>query len=94
MPTINDPDYAATCSNSITANNCDGYGLRILNSSSVLTYGAGFYSFFDHYNTSCSDQGSSETYSFQGRRRRAIRRVIELVPGSEGERYRKCFQQT
>ena len=60
VPSIHDPDYTAICSNS-TATNCDGYGLRILNSSSILTYGAGLYSFFDNYNTSCSAQGNGET---------------------------------
>jgi len=39
----------------------DGWGLRILDSSNVLIYGAGLYSFFDNYSTSCSDQGNGET---------------------------------
>jgi glucan 1,3-beta-glucosidase len=71
VPSIHDPDYTAICSNSTTITNCDGYGLRILNSSSILTYGAGLYSFFDNYNTSCSAQGNGETcqpriLSFEG----------------------------
>jgi glucan 1,3-beta-glucosidase len=58
---INDPDFSVICSN-LTGNstNCDGYGLRILNSSSILTYGAGLYSFFNNYNTSCSAAGDGE----------------------------------
>ena len=56
---INDPDFTVICSNHST--NCDGYGLRILNSSSLLTYGAGLYSFFNNYNTSCSAAGNNET---------------------------------
>lgn len=38
----------------------DGWGLRILDSSNVLIYGAGLYSFFDNYSTTCSDQGNGE----------------------------------
>jgi hypothetical protein len=41
--------------------NCAGYGLRILNSSNILVYGAGLYTFFDNYNTSCSAAGNGET---------------------------------
>jgi glucan 1,3-beta-glucosidase len=59
VASINDPDFTTICSNSTT--NCDGYGLRILNSSSILTYGAGLYSFFNNYNTSCSAAGNGET---------------------------------
>ena len=57
---INDPDFSVICSNT-TGTNCDGYGLRILNSSSILIYGAGLYSFFDNYDTSCSAVGNGET---------------------------------
>lgn len=30
------------------------WGLRIIDSSKILVYGAGLYSFFDNYSTSCS----------------------------------------
>lgn len=58
-----DPDFSTICfattgfnfTNTTTfTNNCDGYGLRILNSKDILAYGVGLYSFFDNYNTSCS----------------------------------------
>lgn len=59
---INDPDFTIICSNlTRDSANCDGYGLRILNSSNILVYGAGLYSFFDNYNTSCSAAGNGET---------------------------------
>ena len=62
VASINDPDFTVICSNSINNfTNCDGYGLRILSSSSILTYGAGLYSFFKNYNTSCSAAGNGET---------------------------------
>lgn len=35
-----------------------GWGLRVVDSTDVLVYGAGVYSFFDNYNVSCSDIGS------------------------------------
>jgi glucan 1,3-beta-glucosidase len=62
VASINDPDFTVICSNSTeNGTNCDGYSLRILNSSNVLAYGAGLYSFFDNYNTSCSAAGNGET---------------------------------
>jgi glucan 1,3-beta-glucosidase len=33
----------------------NAWGLRILSSSNILIYGAGLYSFFDNYSTTCSD---------------------------------------
>ncbi|KAJ8060718.1 hypothetical protein OCU04_011023 [Sclerotinia nivalis] len=56
----NDPDFAATCGNSTGGNCAEGWGLRIIDSECVYVYGAGLYSFFDNYNTSCSDQGNGE----------------------------------
>lgn len=64
VASINDPDFNVICANSTNGTaygNCDGYGLRIINSSSILTYGAGLYSFFNNYNTSCSAAGNGET---------------------------------
>ena len=65
----NDPIFPARCFNPTVfnftnntgyTNECDGFGLRILNSEDILVYGAGLYSFFDNYNTSCSAAGSGE----------------------------------
>ena len=38
-------------------NDCDGWGLRIVDSFNVYIYGAGHYSFFYDYNVTCSQQG-------------------------------------
>ncbi|QKX63308.1 uncharacterized protein TRUGW13939_10477 [Talaromyces rugulosus] len=50
----NDPDFS-TC----LKGNCDALGLRIVDSSSLSLYGVGLYSFFNDYDTSCSDLGGS-----------------------------------
>jgi glucan 1,3-beta-glucosidase len=65
----NDPTFPAICSNTSGfnftgpntnfSNPCDGYGVRVTDkSSNILIYGAGLYSFFANYNTSCSAIGS------------------------------------
>jgi glucan 1,3-beta-glucosidase len=48
----NDPVFATGAS---------GWGLRIVDSDSILIYGAGLYSFFSNYDVHCSDQGNGET---------------------------------
>ena len=54
---LNDPNYAASCP---STGNCDALGLRILNSQNLFIYGAGLYSFFNQYNTTCSNAGGPE----------------------------------
>jgi len=39
--------------------NADGWGFRAVNST-LFVYGAGFYSFFNNYSTTCSNQGGGE----------------------------------
>ncbi|MBA7493104.1 hypothetical protein ES702_03659 [subsurface metagenome] len=39
------------------SNDCDGWGLRIVDSFNMYVYGAGHYSFFYNYNVTCSQQG-------------------------------------
>lgn len=56
---LNDPQFNTATINGIPNN--DGWGLRILNSKNVYIYGGGFYSFFNNYNTACSNQGKGET---------------------------------
>ncbi|QSZ32267.1 hypothetical protein DSL72_001841 [Monilinia vaccinii-corymbosi] len=56
----NDPDFVTTCGNSTGGNCANGWGLRIIDSESVNIYGAGLYSFFNNYNTSCSNEGNDE----------------------------------
>ena len=53
---LNDPDISAS-SRGIAGNSAEGWGLRTVNSRSILIYGAGLYSFFNNYNT-CASSGS------------------------------------
>ncbi|OJJ40251.1 hypothetical protein ASPWEDRAFT_166332 [Aspergillus wentii DTO 134E9] len=64
--TIQDPDYT-TC----LPGNCDSLNLRILDSRNTIIYGAGLYSFFNNYSTTCSeatstDKCQSEIFSIEG----------------------------
>jgi hypothetical protein len=67
--TLHDPDFAADCPNGVAnsalalAGNppcAMAWGLRIIDSQNVVVYGAGLYSFFNNYNTSCSTAASGE----------------------------------
>jgi glucan 1,3-beta-glucosidase len=49
----NDPDFSVFCAGKAATCNM-AWGLRVLNSASVLVYGAGLYSFFNNYDTSKS----------------------------------------
>lgn len=49
---LNDPDFEKSCSDSSDPNCAVGWGVRVLDSSDVLIYGAGLYSFFDNWDTS------------------------------------------
>ncbi|KAF4635475.1 hypothetical protein G7Y89_g2624 [Cudoniella acicularis] len=60
VPTLNDPDFASSCAGQ-SGNCANAWGLRILNSSNILVYGGGLYSFFNDYNTTCSNGGGPET---------------------------------
>jgi hypothetical protein len=66
---IHDPDFAADCkadgaSKALSEANgapCEmAWGLRILDSENVVVFGAGLYSFFNNYDTSCSTVKSGE----------------------------------
>jgi glucan 1,3-beta-glucosidase len=50
----NDPDFSVFCKGKAASCNM-AWGLRVLNSTSALIYGAGLYSFFNNYDTTCSD---------------------------------------
>lgn len=68
--TLHDPDFATNCAalltpatnftipmitgSNITAPCEMAWGLRIIDSSNVVVYGAGLYSFFNNYSTKCS----------------------------------------
>jgi hypothetical protein len=61
--TLADPTFPTATiqsgpSNNLTIPAANGWGLRIVNSQSIYVYGAGLYSFFNNYTTSCSDQGN------------------------------------
>lgn len=57
---LNDPNYS-----NCLPGNCDALGLRILNSSGMYIYGAGLYSFFNNYDTTCSNGGGPENCQSQ-----------------------------
>ncbi|KAK9771541.1 putative Pectate lyase superfamily protein-domain-containing protein [Seiridium cardinale] len=57
---LNDPDFSSSCSG-VSGNCAASWGLRVLDSSDVLIYGAGHYSFFSSYSTTCSTVDAGET---------------------------------
>ncbi|KAK3902672.1 glucan 1,3-beta-glucosidase [Staphylotrichum tortipilum] len=57
---LNDPDFAVACAG-VEGNCAAAWGLRVLNSQDVLVYGAGLYSFFSDYSTSCSTFSAGQT---------------------------------
>ncbi|ROW13772.1 hypothetical protein VPNG_03661 [Cytospora leucostoma] len=74
--TLHDPDFSSDCAgldhSSISGANitapCEmAWGLRVINSSNVVIYGAGHYSFFNNYNTTCSDGPHGATMKCQSR---------------------------
>ncbi|KAK5787947.1 hypothetical protein VI817_010443 [Penicillium citrinum] len=63
---LKDPDYS-----SCLPGNCNSLGLRILDSTGIIVYGAGLYSFFNNYSTDCStfpvpENCQSEIFSVEG----------------------------
>lgn len=73
---LSDPDFGSDCAalntgfisgSNITAPCEMAWGLRIIDSSDVVVYGAGFYSFFNNYNTTCSDGPFGSTRKCQSR---------------------------
>lgn len=60
MESLNDPDFVASCAGK-PGNCADGWGLRVIDSQRILIYGAGLYSFFSNYSTTCSNAGNGET---------------------------------
>ncbi|KAF2972638.1 hypothetical protein GQX73_g912 [Xylaria multiplex] len=58
--TSTDPNFDVSCPRATAASNCaEAWGLAVQASKNVLIYGAGLYSFFSNYSTSCSDAGAS-----------------------------------
>jgi glucan 1,3-beta-glucosidase len=60
VASLNDPDFAASCAG-VEGNCAAAWGLRVINSSNVLVYGAGLYSFFSDYSTACSTFSAGQT---------------------------------
>lgn len=61
VPILNDPDFGVDCQNDPVPAGCNmGWGMRVINSSNVVIYGAGLYSFFNNYNDSCASNKSPE----------------------------------
>ncbi|KAK5128062.1 hypothetical protein LTR85_005179 [Meristemomyces frigidus] len=62
VASLNDPQFPSTTivDGNVTIPNADAWGLRIVDSSDILIYGAGLYSFFSDYSTTCSNQGNGE----------------------------------
>ncbi|TGJ85030.1 hypothetical protein E0Z10_g3729 [Xylaria hypoxylon] len=55
-----DPSFDVSCPTATAAPNCaEAWGLAVQASKNVLVYGAGLYSFYSNYNTSCSATGAS-----------------------------------
>ncbi|CAM1506355.1 Fc.00g059960.m01.CDS01 [Cosmosporella sp. VM-42] len=78
VPQLNDPDFANYCQ-ARPAVGCNmGWGMRVLNSSNVVVYGAGLYSFFNNYNDSCASNESPEYCQ---------ERILNVEGQSEGTRF-------
>lgn len=55
VPALNDPDFAADCAYRSDSEGCEwAWGMRILDSTNVVAYGAGLYSFFKDWNNTCA----------------------------------------
>ncbi|OTB02057.1 glycoside hydrolase family 55 protein [Hypoxylon sp. CI-4A] len=58
--TIDDPNFDILCPQGSSAATCsEAWGLRVSASKNVLVYGAGLYSFFNNFSTTCSAKGAS-----------------------------------
>ncbi|KAK2762859.1 hypothetical protein FQN54_001034 [Arachnomyces sp. PD_36] len=57
---LNDPDFATSCKDG-TGNCAVGWGVRVLETTDLLIYGAGLYSFFDNWDVSCSNYNGTDT---------------------------------
>ncbi|KAI0129504.1 pectate lyase superfamily protein-domain-containing protein [Xylariales sp. AK1849] len=57
---LRDPDFSTSCSG-VSGNCAAAWGLRIVDSNNIFIYGAGHYSFFSSYDTTCSTVDAGET---------------------------------
>ncbi|KXJ96101.1 glycoside hydrolase family 55 protein [Microdochium bolleyi] len=56
---IDDPAYTGLCPAGSPANCAMSFGLRVNQCENILIYGAGLYSFFSNYQTTCSERGNA-----------------------------------
>lgn len=79
VPALYDPNFQAQCQNSPTPLSCSmGWGMRIINSTNIVVYGAGFYSFFSNYNDTCASNKSPEYCQ---------ERILSIEGSTEGTRF-------
>jgi len=60
VASLHDPDFSASCQD-VEGNCAASWGLRVIDSQDVFVYGAGLYSFFSDYSTSCSTFAAGQT---------------------------------
>lgn len=58
VPSLKDPDFAQDCAKDSSPGCESAWAIRIVDSSNVVVYGAGLYSFFDSYSDKCSRENS------------------------------------
>lgn len=65
VASLYDPVFS-TISNTTNGSipNADAWGLRVVNSQDILIYGAGLYSFFDNYSTTCDSTRTCQSRIF------------------------------
>ena len=57
----NDPHFSQYCPTGSPVTCLMAWGVRVVGSSNIFVYGAGLYSFFNNYSTTCSNSGSGKT---------------------------------
>lgn len=60
VSSLNDPNFGSSCAG-VSGNCAAAWGLRVINSKNILVYGAGLYSFFSDYSTTCSTFAAGQT---------------------------------
>ncbi|KAL2885982.1 Glucan 1,3-beta-glucosidase [Ceratocystis lukuohia] len=77
LPSMSDPDFKTYCeARQDDPAPCEmAWGLRVLSSKDVVVYGAGLYSFFNNYSTSCSAEDAQASCQA---------RIFDIERGSTG----------
>jgi glucan 1,3-beta-glucosidase len=80
---LQDPNFDTACAGQ--SGNCrSAWGLRVVASKNILVYGAGLYSFFDNYKTSCSNSPGPENcqnniLSLEGRNENVVIYALSTI---------------